>query len=230
MIEFIKEKQNKHFSMHGIEISIKDEIVNGFSIKQIINQVLDLVPNHLFDNIDSIKVGQFEELQDRSLQAMYDNRTIYLTNTRKLEKEMVSDIIHEVAHSVEEQYRDFIFSDKKIEKEFLIKRKKLFDLLSRNGYERAEKEFYNLNYDRDFDMFLYKQVGYPELRALTTNLFYSPYAATSIREYFANAFEKFFIHHAPPRLKDISPKVYEKIIQISHNKQEREKYDFYRRS
>ena len=92
MIEFIKEKQNKHFSMHGIEISIKDEIVNGFSIKQIINQVLDLVPNHLFDNIDSIKVGQFEELQDRSLQAMYDNRTIYLTNTRKLEKEMVSEM------------------------------------------------------------------------------------------------------------------------------------------
>tara|TARA_B100000282_G_scaffold296860_1_gene280569 strand:+ start:7345 stop:8031 length:687 start_codon:yes stop_codon:yes gene_type:complete len=218
MINFIREKQNRHFSKYGIEIFVKDKIVYDVSMNDVIDGVLDVLPNHLFDNIDSIRVGQFLELEDRKLQAMYKDRIIYLTNTRKTKKEMIGDIVHEVAHSIEEQFQKTIFSDNKIANEFLQKRKKLFDILTRNGYTKDKKYFKNLNYDKSFDMFLYEEVGYSVLRSLTANLFYSPYAATSLREYFANAFEKFFIKSAPPRLKNISPEAYKKIVLISENK------------
>ena len=85
---------------------------------------------------------------------------------------MIGDIVHEVAHSIEEQFQKTIFSDNKIANEFLQKRKKLFDILTRNGYTKDKKYFKNLNYDKSFDMFLYEEVGYSVLRSLTANLFY----------------------------------------------------------
>jgi len=67
----------------------------------------------------------------------------------------------------------------------------------------------------DFDMFLYKEVGYPLLSSVVASLFYSPYAATSLREYFANGFESFFMNKDIGRLKNISPTLYKKISKLS---------------
>jgi Mlc titration factor MtfA (ptsG expression regulator) len=49
---------------------------------------------------------------------------------------------------------------------------------------------------------------------MTVGLFCSPYGATSIREYFANAFEYYFIKD-PKYVKKVSPRVYVKINQLS---------------
>ena len=46
---------------------------------------------------------------------------------------------------------------------------------------------------------------------MTSGLFISPYASTSLREYFANAFEEFFVNDMKP-VKDLTPEVYKKII------------------
>ena len=62
-------------------------------MREVLEDTLKILPNHLFDNIDSIKVGQFSELKDRKLQAMYKDRTICLTNTRKLKKEIATQTI-----------------------------------------------------------------------------------------------------------------------------------------
>ena len=64
-------------------------------------------------------------------------------------------------------------------------------------------------------MFLYKKVGYDIMRATTADLFHSPYAATSLREYFANGFEAFFLKEELSRLKFSSPKLFMKISKLS---------------
>ena len=48
-------------------------------------------------------------------------------------------------------------------------------------------------YNKKFDNFFANEVGYPTLLSLTMGLFVSPYGATSIQEYFANGFEKYFL-------------------------------------
>ena len=63
-------------------------------------------------------------------------------------------------------------------------------------------------------MYLYQEVGYQALNNLTVGLFCSPYGATSIREYFANAFEHYFMKD-PKYVKKISPNVYKVIVEIS---------------
>ena len=92
-----------------------------------------------------------------------------------------------VAHAVEEKYYDQIYSDNRVENEFLGKREKLYQILK--AYERSSQVYaYGLfpksrDYNEDFDEYLYTQVGYPALSAYGNGLFYSPYAATSVREY-----------------------------------------------
>ena len=68
----------------------------------------------------------------------------------------------------------------------------------------------NIEYSREFDEFLYKEVGYDKLTFFTMGLFASPYGATSYREYFANSFEHYFLNE-PQYVKIVSPAVYDKI-------------------
>ena len=60
---------------------------------------------------------------------------------------------------------------------------------------------------------MYNIVGYPLLENLIVGLFYSPYAVTSINEYFANGFENYFLRDKA-YLKNISPTLYNKINDI----------------
>ena len=128
---------------------------------------------------------------------------------------MVDDIIHEMAHCFEERHMEEIYSDIQIENEFLQKRKKLFAILNDGGYDIPARYFLDPEYDEDFDMFLYTVVGYPNLLTMTYDIFTSPYAITSLREYFAKGFEEFFIGNQK-NLKDISPVLYNTILKVTN--------------
>jgi stearoyl-CoA desaturase (delta-9 desaturase) len=71
-----------------------------------------------------------------------------------------------------------------------------------------------LEYDEKFDMYLYEEIGYPILTTLTMGLFCSPYGATSVREYFANAFEHYFTK-SPQYVKKLSPSAYKKVVLLT---------------
>jgi len=112
-------------------------------------------------------------------------------------------------------YRDgpIIYQDEKIAREFLGKRQRLFYILKQHGFKVLPKDFMSLDYSKDFDMFLLKEVGYPLLTQLTVGLFLTPYGTTSLREYFAESFETFFMRDAPA-VKKISTACYEKIMDL----------------
>jgi hypothetical protein len=209
---YIKNKKVKHFTIKNTEIFIKDEVPENISVKNVVMSLSKRIPGHLMRNIDSIYVGQFKFLKDREMQAAYENSSIFVTNEQDSESDMVDDMIHEVAHSVEELYMDFLYSDKKLEDEFISKRKIMWTKLKDRGYSMSLEKFLNPEYDSEFDEFLYSDVGYPILSVLTSNIFHSPYAATSLSEYFADGFEAFYMSDEISRLKNESPKLYYKII------------------
>ena len=119
------------------------------------------------------------------------------------------------AHSLEEQFGEGIYGDSEIIDEFIGKRKKLMSLFSQNGIEYPDKKLYlKTDFDERFDEFLYKDVGYQRLGYLTNGLFLTPYACTSLREYFSNGFEHYFMGENI-YLKKISPKLYSKISSLT---------------
>ncbi len=215
-INYIRQKQNQsnNFIVDGIEVLIKNSPDPGISVKLAVQRMIKSLPSHLLTNIKHIYVGTFAELERRKIQAMFKDSSIYITNKQASESDFLDDLIHEVAHSVEETHQNIIYGDKKIENEFLAKRKKLWFLLKEKGFSVKLDDFMKAEFDEKLDLLFYKEIGYPILSSITINLFYSPYACTSLREYFANGFEAFFMKEQVSRLKSVSPELFNKIVNL----------------
>ena len=206
-----------HFSISNIEIFIKDAVQDPeVSVNRVVKAVVSKIPSHLMRKIKQIHVGQFEFLNSKDYEASYQNSKIFVTNKQSSEIDMIDDIVHEVAHSGEELHSDFLYSDKSIEKEFLAKRKNMWNVLKSKGMMLSLNDFMNIRYNHGLDKILYRDIGYPALSVLTASIFHSPYAATSLSEYFADGFEAFYMKEELGRLKGISPRLYNKIIGLSN--------------
>lgn len=212
--EYIQNKKHSSFSVSGIEVLIKNHPPNNVDVKEAVEVMVKMVPLKLLGNIKGIFVGQHEELKKREIQAFYKNSSIYITNNQKSTEDMLDDLVHEVAHSLKREYVALLYDGGEMNREFLSKRKKLWKILSKRGIDLPLEAYLQANYSPSFDAFLYKEVGYDLLSSLTAGLFYSPYAATSLEEYFANGFEAFYLKRDLPRLKSISPTLYNKILQL----------------
>lgn len=213
----IKNRQSKakRFTWKGVEIIIKDDILNpDVSIRSVLAKIDPKIPQKFLTNVDVIYVGDFDFFKDRDIQAMYENSCIFVTNKQDSVDDMCDDIVHEVAHSLEDVYRDIIYSDGELEKEFLQKRKQLYSILDSEGFEVDLFSFMEPAYKKEFDEYLYKDIGYPALNMLSANIFYSPYASTSLREYFANGFEALFYHRDYDFINKSCPKLFQKLNSI----------------
>ena len=210
----IRSKVKNHFVTNGVEVLVKDSPPKNVDIKKVVNHIFKRIPGHLLTNLDIIYVGQFQNLISKNFQAMYKDSSIFVSNEIKSNEDLLDDLIHEIAHSVEDQYDSFIYSDNKIEKEFIYKRKKLWMILKDEGMDVSLEDFLETKYNQNFDEQLYLEIGYPTLRMFSRNIFYSPYACTSLREYFANGFEAFFMKEDIPLLKRVSPVLYNRIIDL----------------
>jgi len=224
MREYIKESSKKvtkdKYFLHNKPVVIVHPFVKDINLGNVIKNVEYAVPKGLLTNVDGFYIGDFKVFSDEggNFNALYSDGVVYVTNKQDNEEDLVDDIVHEVAHSIEKQYDDVIYGDARLESEFLSKRMTLYHLLD----EPPEKMMHYLNpeYDKNFDEYLYKFVGYSTLRNITAGLFYSPYAATSLREYWANGFENYLLKDSG-KLKELSPVLYSKIERIYNDAEEK---------
>lgn len=212
--EYIESKKYSNFSVSGIEVLVKDNPPKNVDVKKAVEIMNKMIPLNLLGNINRIFVGQHEELQKREIQAFYKDSSIYVTNNQNSTEDLLDDLVHEVAHSLKSEHVASLYTDGALNREFLSKRRKLWKILGKKGIDLPLDDYLQSDYNPRFDAFLYKEVGYELLSSLTAGLFYSPYAATSLEEYFANGFEAFYLRRDLPRLKSISPTLYNKILQL----------------
>ena len=174
----------------------------------VVRQIEKYLPYQLASNLNNIFVGNYEILSDREVESIYHNHDIWISNRQDSEELMVSTIIHEIAHSLEDAYGEDIYGDSEIIDEFISKRRKLSELLRAQGINSDIRKMVSTSYDPELDQFFYKEVGYDLLNRLCSGLFASAYACTSLREYFSNGFEHYFtkdvdyIHRISPKLCD----------------------------
>ena len=205
----LKESKQKTL-INNIYTYVKDPLPEGFDLDHVLDFIKKTIPEHLVYGLETIFIGQFEELAERDLDSVYKDGTIYVTNKQLDEDGMIEDVVHELAHLVEERLGEHVYTDRMIINEFLGKRNRLYEILKAEKYNVAIEDFYELEYNKEFDEFLYQEVGYEKLTYMTMGLFVSPYGATSLREYFADGFDFYFLKD-PGYLAKISPKLYKKI-------------------
>jgi hypothetical protein len=208
-------RNQKHLKVFGtIDFFIKDPLPENVDVLKVISKVEEKIPFHITSEIDAFFVGNFKEFEEKQVNAMYRDGAVYVSSDQDNNADMVDDIIHELAHAAEEIHARHIYSDNLIQQEFLGKRKRLRDLIFQYGYlGDKENSFTELEYSKELDDFLYKELGYDKLETFCTGLFVRPYAATDIREYFATALEHYLLED-PAYLKKISPVAYRKVAMI----------------
>jgi hypothetical protein len=199
-------------------VLVKDPLPENISLSKCIEKIEKKIPEHLLHDLDSIYIGQFEEFVERDINAFYRDGAIFVTNDQADASDLTDDIIHEIAHSVEGYHKSQIYGDALLEREFLGKRRRLYDTMRQQDLDiditRAQKLFFNLKYSSKFDNLLYKKVGYPLLASISTGLFNNPYAITSLREYFASGFEQYYMGDRM-YLRKTCPQLYNKITELN---------------
>ena len=200
-----------------IPVYMLAKLAFNIDISKVLKIVEDNVPASIISLIDGIYVGNFKDLEERNIQAMYSDGAIYLSPFEDVvgasEELVASNIAHELAHALEENFGYEIYADEKIRKEYDGKKKKLFHLLNSEGFALPKKFIFDERYVDELDMFLYNEVGYDNLAVLVPGLFTSPYSVTSMREYFANGMEDYLLGDVS-HLKQICPVLYGKLKKI----------------
>ena len=209
---WIKESANRSrkmrdaYNLNGIYVIIKDSLPEHIDAEFVFNYISTRVPFYLTKNIEMIYIGNFPEMEERDINAFFENDAIYVTNEQDDDMDMIEDIIHEISHAVEHYNQEFIYGDGALQREFIAKRKRLSSLLSQK-FEVPSDFNINFEYDRSIDDFLFRDVGYDVLNQICVNIYPSGYAATSVSEYWAKGFEELFIGDRDI-LKEMCPVLY----------------------
>ncbi len=210
-------QKSDFYTASGLHVYFKDPILNDdVDIERVINKVEDTLPSPLLDEVEMIIIGQFEEFAERSINAFYDGAAIYVSNIQDDEADLYDDIVHEISHSIEEPYGYEIYGDEKIKNEFLQKRQRMHDILWGHGYKAPLSFFLETEFNEEFDKFLHEKIGYEKLGNLIRGLFVSPYAATSLREYFATGFTEYYVFSDHEPLRKVAPELYKKLSSIQN--------------
>jgi len=209
-------RQSDFYTSSGLHVFFKDPVEN-VDVEKVISKVERDVPDHLLTEIEMIIFGWFDEFEERSINAFYDSGTLYISNIQDDFMDLYDDLVHEISHSLEEPHGYFLYGDKKIEDEFLRKRKYLHDMLWQMGYKIPLSTFMDPEYNEELDLYMYQKIGYDKLSTILAGVFINPYAATSLREYFATGFTEYFTHpETHTFLKKISPQLFKKLIMLQN--------------
>ena len=204
-----------------MDVFVKDPLPEDIDLRQVLKELETIIPANFTRNLDVVYIGDFDHLRDRDVNAMYDSGAIYLTNEQDDNLDMLDDLVHEIAHLVEENYNQDVYGDDQIRGEFLAKRNTLRRILGSHGYNISPHNFLNTEYVRDLDEFFYEEVGYAKLNNFVLGLFISPYPVTSLREYFASGFEEYYLGDRRA-LAEISPKLYNKVNNLNNMEENNE--------
>ena len=206
-------KMKDHYKLHDIDIFIKDPLPEDISADFVLKYISKRIPYYLLKGVDMIYIGKFDQLINKSVNALFEHGAIYLTNEQDNDKDMIDDIVHEVAHSIEHLYGEVIYDDGSLGREFLSKRRKLYSDLRNYDYNPPEDIQVRLAFSQEIDDYFYKEIGYETMWNFVNGLFSSPYAATALREYFARGFEEYVMDNKRD-LKKVSPVLFSKIEQL----------------
>jgi hypothetical protein len=157
------------------------------------------LPLYLFSKLEKILVYPSSKLNNFDFMGYSKDRTIFINcDGISSNKDLIKVLIHECFHSIEDKIKSqFNQQYLKTCNEYLEKKKKVLDSISSiNSFPNPELEYYNTTeYNKQFDFYLHKQIGYDNLYFKIFDIFPNAYSMTSVSEYIAVCFEIYFFEN-----------------------------------
>ena len=131
LLEYVKHSKKNAgiYYLNDIPVWTEDPLPDSIDLRQILLDVAKRLPKIYLKYIQAVRIGIFEEMLERELNALYKDGVLYVSNMQDNNTDMLDDIIHEIAHAVEEHNHDLVYGDEGVFLEFLGKRKRLYELL-----------------------------------------------------------------------------------------------------
>ena len=99
-------RMRDHFNLGGVDVFIKDQLPEHIDVSFVFEYIGSRIPFYFMEGIDIIYIGLFPDMVKRDINAYYEDGAIYVTNDQEDEMDMIEDIIHEIAHAVENNHRN----------------------------------------------------------------------------------------------------------------------------
>jgi len=203
-----RKRERMEFRVHNFVVVREDMVDLDTVLEKLKN-----MPQQLFSGVEKIIFGNFDILRGGGKVSVYKDGKIFIDIDS--DEKMYSAVVHELAHLIESYRSNEVYMDGEIKREFIRKRLKLFQAVEGHFPEiNFDKRYYvTSSYNSDFDDFLTRELGYNRFMTIAKGLFVSPYAATSLSEYWARNFEEYFSDSYVSRnnLTKIAPAVYAKV-------------------
>jgi hypothetical protein len=141
-------ESRKEYYLNRVPVYIINPLPSDIDLEHVLEEIASSVPNSFIDLIEGIYIGQFPELKNREIQAMLKDGAIYLSNFEDevdvTEDVIIDDIIHEIAHSIEDEYHSLLYYYGIVEKEYIGNKKRLMDTLEAEGEEFDKYLFFSV--------------------------------------------------------------------------------------
>lgn len=204
----------------GAPVHVLLPFTADIDMSEISRGLKSIFPNlNISSVVDGVYIGDFSFLRDREVEALYADGAVYVDcNTEA--QDVLPHLVHEISHIVEQALAsELLYDDGALELEFLKKKRELKNRLSENPqHERRLRElgqsWWELDFQPEVDNFLLNEVGYHDLHVIGYDIFVDPYASSSISEYYATGFERYFLKKDIEYLESVSPVLYFKLTQL----------------
>lgn len=219
MLRKYLQERNKNNSIRindNVSLNTISPLPANISISKIATFLRTNIPASFLGCVDGVYIVHLTDFDKRNINALYKDNAIYVTNKQSSEQDLLDDIVHELAHAIEEKFEKMVYSDGALSLEFRQKRSTLWDRLKDRGHEPSHigrQRFVDVEYDRELDEWFFNNLGYENLQKIGNDLFASPYGVTSLREYWANGFENYILG-GKEKVRSSSPSLFEKIEDV----------------
>ena len=173
--------EQKYYKIHNTDLYIVEDFTGEIDIKEVIEEVEDVVSPGFLEGVESIIVSRYPE-EGRLL----EGNTVYIRNDFYCEELLVEELILSIG--------DFIYSslvdDKKedITKYFLFKRAKLFDEYTQKYNKKASLyEFMGKEEEKQYVDIL-NNIDFEDMIFLTQKYFGNYESSLSLKNYISNSF------------------------------------------
>jgi len=222
--QYIANKQNPHNITANLPLFV-DDVNDNIDLSHILQFLQRKIPARFYQTLKSVHIKHLREFEERKINALFKNRTIYVSGFQENTEDILRSIVHELGHVVEYKYHSTIYGDQKLEKEFLLKRKTFFDRIQEKALKNKKSLqllLMNPEYSTELDDFFYNFFGYDRLGREYGDVFVSPYSITSLSEYWGVGFETYFID-GKEKLVKISPVLFNKIEDVVYERSENDR-------
>ena len=221
MKKYIESKQAKSFRkwglyIHNAPVVLKDSLKEAEKgrVEQVVALAKEKIPSHLMKIVEGVFFGRFSFYEDEGiLSKCFDNKIYVHVNEKADVEDILVDIIHEVSHANERQYK-FYLDDPALKTEFVQKKEIVFNKLAQYHPQIRQFKANDINYNNELDRILYYEIGLQRARHFTNGLFVSPYSLLSLWEYVAEGLE-FYLLEDREFLLQKCPVLYTKLKDIS---------------